>query len=257
MRRDRYNPVTPDFRLPILIPSIPEEQEGVATFESEFGPPKPVRMFKNSDLKNARKHLSQSEAQGFYAVVALTQGLQNPADSIALGKAKAAFDEWHRLQQDEPSIFSPGDPGYEVFANGLARIIGLPPEEAIAVFDGKRPGPRAAADPRWLLSYQISQALSSDAHLVLWCTGTRLTPAIWCEDVKTAFYVRALLNVTGGKGLRICPHCSEPFLQERPDQNYCSIAHREAHRVARWRARHKLEPTTKIRRKRNVPRKKT
>ena len=79
------------------------------------------------------------------------------------------------------------------------------------------------------------------SQLVLWWTGVRFTPAIWCYDMKTAFYVRALL----GKGLRICPHCSEPFPQKRPDQNYCSVAHREAHRVARWRLQQKQKATGK------------
>jgi len=50
------------------------------------------------------------------------------------------------------------------------------------------------------------------SQLVLWWTGVRFTPAIWCYDMKTAFYVRALL----GKGLRICPHCSESFLRNAP-----------------------------------------
>src|ERR1035441_7823884 len=238
VKRDRYKAVTKDFRLPVLIRSTPEDQEGVATFEPEFGPPKPVRTFKNSDLKNARKHLGESDLLHFNAVVALIQALKEPSDSIALQKAKDAFDKSYSVRQAEPSKFSLQDPTDERFAKVLSRHICVPPEEAIEVFEGKRPGPLAAADHRRLLSYAVSEALFMDSRLVLWWTGSCFMPAIWCDDVKTAFYVRALLEAAGGKGLHMCPHCSQPFFQDRPNQNYCSIAHREAHRVARWRAAH-------------------
>jgi len=203
----------------------------VATFAQELLPPQPVRTFTNSDLKNA-KQLEKSDVLHFNAVIALTQALQTPSDSLALQKAKGLFDEAYRSRREEPSDFKLGDD----FASALGRIIGVPPQEAGEILDRKRPGPRAASDPRWMLSYAVSEALETSSRLVLWWTGLRFTPAIWCEDMKTAFYVCALLSAVGGKGLRICPHCSNPFVQKRPDQNYCSIAHREAHRVARWRA---------------------
>ena len=84
-----------------------------------------------------------------------------------------------------------------------------------------------------------------DARLVLWWSEDGLKPAIWCREMRTGFYARALLSVVGAKGLRICPHCGEPFLQERSDQDYCSVAHREAYRVARWRSQQKKAPISK------------
>jgi hypothetical protein len=109
---------------------------------------------------------------------------------------------------------------------------------------GLRPGPHAQKDPRWLLSYVISMELQK-SRFVLWWTREKFRPAIWCPDIKTALYARVLLGVVGGKGFCMCPHCSLWFVQDRPDQTYCSISHREAHRVARWRAQQKLKETEK------------
>ncbi len=233
MQRGRYKTVTSDFRLPVLIEATPEEQEGLATFDPGLGPPRPVRTLKDSDLKNANRYLTQSEATHFSAVVALAHALRTPSDSIALKNARRALEKAYELRRAEPTVGGPATPE---FAEALSRWSGLPPEEAVEVSEGRRPSPRTAADPRWWLSYEVSRGLFFFAHLVLWWTKDRFTPAIMCEDIKTAFYVRALLSAVGGKGFHICPHCDEPFMQQRPDQNYCSIAHREAHRVARWRA---------------------
>jgi hypothetical protein len=235
VKRDHNETVTDGVRLPLLIPATPEESEGLATFLTEIGPPKPVRTFKNSDLRNATKHLTKSDAQHFYAVIALTQALQNPPDVIALKNAKTAFDEWYKMQPGFGllSILGDDEVSQELYEE-MVWMSHLPPNEAAKFLEGKRPGRRASEDPRWLLSYQMSSKLSS-ARVVLWWTGERLAPAIWCDEMETAFYVRALLNVVGGQGFRICPHCTEPFLQRRSNQSYCSIAHREAHRVARWR----------------------
>ena len=40
-------------------------------------------------------------------------------------------------------------------------------------------------------------------------------------------------------------YCDKPFFQDRSNQNYCCVAHREAHRVARWRASQKLKAQRK------------
>lgn len=242
MKRDHNNTVTGGrFNIPVLIPATAEEQEGVATFAQEILI-KPVRTLKNSDLKNARKHLGEAEALHFRAVIALMWALQEPSDSIALQRAKDNFEKLYELRRKEPSTFS--DLGEE-FATVLSKHMGLPPQQAVEIFDRKRPGKHAAEDPRWLLSYEMSEAIARSSCLVLWWTGKHFTPAIWCDDIGTAFYVQALLNMLGGKGLRVCPHCGETFFQQRPDQSYCSIPHREAHRVARWRSHQKQLATRK------------
>ncbi len=79
------------------------------------------------------------------------------------------------------------------------------------------------------------------ARLVLWWNKERFLPAIWCPNLKTAFYARALLDIVGTKSFRLCAFCADWFRQKRTDQDYCSVAHREAHRVARWRANQKLK----------------
>jgi len=249
VKRDRNEAVTDRFKVPILIPAAPEQQEGVATFEP--GPPGPVRTFTDSDLGNAAKHLTAGEAKHFSAVVALTRALENPADIIALRKATAAFDEAYRLRRAEATDSAVD----QEIADALGRLIGVPAQEAVGKFWPRtRPGPRAAADPRWLLSYAVSEPLANSSRLVLWWNGVRFTPAVRCDDIRTAFYVRAALDVVGGRGFRICPHCSEPFFLERSNQNYCSIAHREAHRVARWRAA-QLDKKKRKRGGKNVSRK--
>ena len=81
----------------------------------------------------------------------------------------------------------------------------------------------------------MSQALDS-ARFVLWWSGKQFRPALYCPELKAAVYTFLLMSIVAGRGWGVCPHCGEFFVQKRPDQNYCTIAHREAHRVARWRA---------------------
>lgn len=244
MQRGMYDTVTHEFRIPVLVPAKPPSKaEGFTTFIRELGPAAPVRVFKISELKNAHQHLTPQEAEHFSAVIALTTALQNPSDEIALRKAEEKLKKAYEAKGTEPTdLYRLID---EQFGNDVIRNINLLPREALDVVLGRRPSSRAAKDARWLLSEEVSEKLSASSRLVLWWTGKRFTPAIWCDDPKSAIYVRAMLSVVGGKGIRICPHCSEIFFQQRPDQNYCSIAHREAHRVARWRAMKLTKSKTK------------
>ena len=235
MQRGAYDTVTDEYRVPVLIPAKPSERDGYATFFRELATRTPVRVFGDSDLRNARKHLTPQEVEHFAAVLNLTTALQNPSDTIALGKAEEKLKKVYDAKRSEPPDLSRFID--EPFSQEVEKNTDMSALEAIEVIAARRPSPRAATDRRWRLSEEISEMLSASSRLVLWWTGRRFTPAIWCEDNRTAFYVRALLNVVGGIGLRTCPHCSEIFFQKRPDQSYCSVAHREAHRVARWRAK--------------------
>ncbi len=94
---------------------------------------------------------------------------------------------------------------------------------------------RFKGSPEKEISRVVSEGLR-DAKLVLWWNGKRFSPALYCEDIATALNVRAMLGFLGGKSLNVCPHCAEPFMRTRSDMEYCSVKHREAHRVARWRA---------------------
>lgn len=247
-----YDAVTQEFRVPVLIPASASQGEGFATFLREITPEAtPVRVFKNDELKNAKKHLTPEEVQQFMAVIDLTKALQNPNDPIALSRAKERLSKVYNLKPEEESQLS--SLITEEFSNRVKKDTpDLSLLDALKVVFGIRPSPRALKDERWLLSEVVSEKISLQANLVLWWNGKRFSPAIWCARIVTAFYVRALLNVVGGTGIRICPHCGEIFFQKRSDQDYCSIAHREAHRVARWRAVKTLKSKQKTKRRKNV-----
>jgi hypothetical protein len=79
----------------------------------------------------------------------------------------------------------------------------------------------------------------TDVKLAFWhpFPKTRVFPALRCPDQKSAVAARWLLS----SDVRVCTHCPNIFLAKRPKQTACSIACREAHRVARWHARKKKE----------------
>jgi hypothetical protein len=237
MQRDRYNTVTAKKdMLPVLIASSPEAQEGLATFQQELGV-QPIRTFRDKDLSsNLKKHLSESEVQHFLAVIGLKEALKKRTDTIALENALGHLRKAYELRKAEPQF---GRSFTNEAAQGFAKLIGLPPQEALKHLQFLRPGPRASEDPGWLLSYEFSTVLW-EVQFVLWWNNQTFRPALWCPSIKTAFYARALLG-----SIRICPHCGQLFPQHRPDQKYCSVRHREAHRVARWRLQQKQKATGK------------
>jgi hypothetical protein len=65
-------------------------------------------------------------------------------------------------------------------------------------------------------------------------------PAILCKTFAAAVAFKLFFH-----GLGVCPHCANLFIKEHPRQACCSIACREAHRIARWRSRKKLEESTR------------
>lgn len=69
-------------------------------------------------------------------------------------------------------------------------------------------------------------------RLAVW----RGRPALYVEDLALAPYIRYFVRIKGETGLEKCPKCGDWFVQKQPNSIYCSVAHREAHRVIRWRA---------------------
>ena len=240
LQRGRIKTVT---EFPVLVPATPKEQEGAASFLAEFGPVQPVRRLRTADLKGASRAMGEHEAKHFSAVMVLRKALGSRPDTLALKKAGELLRESYELKRKrQEHLFPETSKGWENsdFARALTAFVGTASsEEAMEIYQGFRPGPRASQDPRWLLSYEVSQALR-EARFVLWWDGERFRPAVWCPNLKTAFYARALLDLVGTKSIRVCAFCGDFFGQKRTDQDYCSISHREAHRVARWRARKKL-----------------
>jgi len=244
VQRDRIKTVTQD--LPILVPCGSSEQDGVATFGPEFGTPKPVRVVSNADfgcksrgMKEALSGMWVEEREQFRAILALISGLRKQ-DRLAIAKARdhvgralAARYETDKKLGIAQSLEDDSD-----FGRSLISLFGLEPgkeKEALKRWGGYRKGPRAEADDRWLLSQLMTEALSS-VRLVLWWSGTQLKPALYCPEAKAAVYTFLLRSIVVGKGWGLCPYCGDFFFRSRSDQNYCTIPHREAHRVARWRA---------------------
>lgn len=90
-----------------------------------------------------------------------------------------------------------------------------------------------------VLNYcRLMSDMFQHARLVIWFSekDARLLPALYCPDWKTAAFV-----MTFAGRLRVCPKCSTMFIPSADNVDYCSPAHREAHRVARWRDRKKRE----------------
>lgn len=243
VKRDSNNAVT------VLVPCELRGQQGLATFLAEFGDPQPVRAVTAADFRpKSKKHqeavnaMWDYEREQFIAVLALLKALQS-RDDLAITSARERVRRAMELKQraDEKSGAIPArDPEFE---HCLISVFGLKPgqeQEALARWHGHRGGPKAERDERWLLSQLMSEALRS-VQVVLWWSGREFRPALYCSEIKAALYLFLLMKVAGGQGWAVCPKCGDFFEQKRSNQDYCSIAHREAHRVARWRASQKLK----------------
>jgi hypothetical protein len=238
MQRVRINTVTEG--IPILIPCRPTEQDGVATFLPELASPEPVRIITDAEFKSKRGlnealgAMEDYEREQFRAIGSLLSTSQTE-DHSARVRARQHVAQAYALKHASDSKLGivPAKEDDLQFGRLLIQVFGLQPgqeKEAVQRWNGYRLGPRAEADDGWLLSRLMSEGLEA-VRLVLWWSGDKVRPAIYCPNLRAAVYIFLLTKKWG-----VCPHCGDFFIQKRPDQNYCSIAHREAHRVARWRA---------------------
>ena len=218
MQHARHNPVTD---IPVLTPCPANKQEGVASFLPK---PTPVRRLTVDELepkmlKGLLKELSANDRQHLFGVLDLISAV-DAKDSLALQKAAKR-------------IHSSRAPMHKL----MRRLLGVPPERMKVVEDLQLAlaGMKAERFPHEELSRAVSYSLSK-CSLVLWWTGKRFLPALFCPDTETGLYVLVLLAKVRGKALTICPKCGQPFVRKRNNQSYCSTKHREAHRMARWRA---------------------
>jgi hypothetical protein len=213
---------------------------GEATFSSEAFGPSHVRAIELEELKAAAKKLKGTEAARFDAWLSLKGALES-RDQLALERAKGHIDKFYKLRQIEVAKIADPNKDRE-FGALFAGRTGLSPEETANYMLGVRSGPKAAESLRRQLSYEVSQAVGAmfETQIVLWWFKGAFRPAIHCSDVKTALYLHTFfLAPAGGLGFRICPYDGEQFFQDRPNQDYCRPAHREAHRVARFRDKKK------------------
>jgi len=233
-----YDSVT---ELSVLIPCGQSERDGVAN----FSPPKPVlkggrpirqdggimvryssvRALREDELRpgskaNLIQRLNREDQKRLLGLLSFRQAVEN-GDKLQLERLEKDY------LQIVPDILAASSPEIKINEATKALI-----EAASARTFAQRHTQESAAT----LLAQILTKVLRHARLVLWWNDERFLPALYCPDLKTALYVRALLGIVGGKALLLCPRCGKPFFQQRSDQGYCSVRCREAHRVARWRA---------------------
>jgi hypothetical protein len=240
--RDRYKAVTSKESFVILVPASLENAAGEGNFLPELYGPQPVRVVTLPELKKEGLKLRDSAGAMFFALLALRDALES-RDDLALEDSKARLERAYLLRKSEYSVRYP-DVGKRrrVFASQLAspvRISSMSVEESLQYIEGLRPGPQAKTDLHRLISYEVSCSVRL-ANAGLWWWRGAFRPAIYCLDIETALYFHTFFIAPTGKiGFRICPYCTDQFFQQRPNQDYCRVAHREAHRVARWRNKKK------------------
>lgn len=189
--RVRNKGVTEPLLVPLLVPTEPEEREGIANFLKGFeGLATPVRRLRKEDFdqkSGAWNSLRREQQERFVNLVKLQNGFRNQDQ-------RAIRESYLRLFTEEPSA------------------------QLRHVFDNLPDDHHFSAD-------RLAEALAdsmSNLRLVLWRERGKLKPAVFCPDFATAFYLRVLLNVAGNRSFAICPRCGQPFLRRRPDKVYCS-----------------------------------
>jgi len=196
--------------IPLLVPCPPKEpHDGIANFYIEKTPhghrsgPR-IRLVTQKDLRDAelRKTLDQRELDLLIGAVMLRHGLEK----------RDEHERRHGFEKLMPWL----DPGLNS-AGLLDHFAGVPGHAVIKLS-------RAATQ------------LVEDARLVLWFwpKQQRFTPAVYCPSLKTALFINSLLG-----RIRVCPYCATVFTTEKKNVDYCCTAHRDAHRMARWRAKGK------------------
>jgi hypothetical protein len=228
MSRNHYETVTNKESFALLVHALsPQQADGKATFMQGGGSTINVRAVTLDELKNAARNMNKVDGEQFFALLAL-RGAMEALDNLALAKAKERLERAQQL-----------DKKYQDLAKRLEKS-NRRLDKLVAPFLEVVPELRRDADiersPSWLLSSEVSRMVGFKSQIVLWEVRGAFRPAIYCSDLNTALYIHTFfIAPTGGLGFRICPYDGEQFFQEVPNQEYCCPAHREAHRVARWR----------------------
>lgn len=229
MPRDQYDAVTIDILVPMPMDSAdlftdPSGTEGHAFIsgarknnegEDEYFEQRvPVQRF-------TKEHLDRNKGRGAKTLRAIEPSrLTNILN----------FIEFIRAVRDKDTLAS---------EKALIQLAGAVRNQWVseatkAILKDRRTGPGFVPNQ---LIYYLSQHLQG-IRLVIWHGGENLAPALFCPDVETALLLHSALSALGAhSGLRLCPKCGSPFLQQTSNQFYHSIKCREAHRVERWRAK--------------------
>ena len=218
MQRSRYKPL---HDIPVVIPCEGQHSDGLMNFDASnmlHG----LRIVQVEELRNIRNSLTPDEAQ-FLADVLKLRSAANNDDQLALEGPYERLWPFITGQANWPSS---------------VKVSQIDSEFHLAWSDAatrKAFAKGASGDRHWIdvfLPQLVTNALR-DVRLVLWWyrKARTFTPAISCPDLKTALFFKGLLGE-----IRVCPKCEKLFRPKNPNIDYCSPAHREAHRIARWRA---------------------
>jgi hypothetical protein len=217
---------------------------GEATFAPELGF-RPVHPVTVEELKSTAKNLRGTDGEEFSALLAL-KGALEAKDELLLGRARERLRQVYRQQRKGRKSTSPEERDARRKSGEKLQINGLTREGSLLHIEGLHPGPEAMRNPHRLLSWAVSNTVGMWPQIVLWSVQGELVPAIHCiglnhdHAMKVALYVHTFfLAPSGALGFRVCPFDGEQFFQKQPNQEYCKPAHREAHRVIRWRKRQK------------------
>ncbi len=243
--------------LPLLILASADSSKGHIVCD-HISSPAPVQVF---DVARDSERLFQSchedDKALFVAAVHLVQAYRDlnarPRDRAAKAKWKAAIQAYAQTivavrQREVKAGLKKASLTESNLAFGRWLIekrehIGLDagvksPREALLWWDGDFLFKPEKADPELLISRAVSRHLTVGVSLGMWISEDGVRPAIYCGLPQAALAAKLLLGLGKGRGLAVCPYppCGKVFEQKkRSDQEYCTIAHREAHRVARWR----------------------
>jgi len=185
------------------------------------------------------------------AAVLLPSRDQEPSDGLAFiyenGWAKAQRVRVMRsYQKDEREK---AGPRWFNFIAGVKKLIAAEqrPDDRVLIQDARElMAPQLGLDTKnqddtffkdaWFL---VAGAVAFEGvRLTLWQTKkdrkgrSQVLLGLYCPESKAALAADMLLRAN----FKICTHCNNPFLAQRPKQTACSVKCREAHRSARYYA---------------------
>lgn len=229
MKRDRYKTVTGKESFAILIQASSGQATGEATFLSESmtgtASSVPVRPVTLKDVKETAAKLRGINGKQFDALLAL-RGALEARDELAIADARKRMESARESRERELKQLFKSQENDEA-------------QQWAALIESLGPDPKAKKNLYRLFSFEVSRTVGNlNAQIVLWWADKigKFIPAIFCANIQAALYLHTFfIAPNSGPGFRICPYDGEQFFQDRSNQEYCCPAHREAHRVARWR----------------------
>lgn len=254
MQRSKGKAVTRRNGLPILVPCKEgEKADGLMTFGADLNP---IKIFRDEDYEAAFDGLGIDGQKILSRLHLIRQGIRKDETFEKLrthAESIFPFGDLHKAFRATIDWSAPGPRVGKVTVSQKALLHGFV----------------CSADPFVALSTMVSASLA-EASLVFWWKGKppkrgwiigtgiegkpvreyqremerrdrgKFMPAIFCLSTKSALYAYLFF---GSGSAAICPECQATFKRKRPDQTFCSPAHRDAHRVRRWRKRRRARLT--------------